>query len=173
MKATIGFAVGIMVGINIMAASKQAPVRPVKALKPSTLPVALNQKEKPLTGSVRTVMDLPVVKSKDEKDRADFRAICMWEHRGVIRPNDVSSAGAVGPAQIRQIFLDDGNEHGKTNYTLEDCKDYEIAFKVTKAVWAKYNQTTSEERCRCHYAGPRGMKLQCTLEYWAGCKKYL
>ena len=63
-----------------------------------------------------------------DPDRRIFHAICLWEHRGVIRPGDVSSAGAVGPAQITKIFLKDMNLYLCTDYTLDDCKDYKPLF---------------------------------------------
>ena len=91
----------------------------------------------------------------------------------MIRPDDVSPAGAVGPAQIRQIYLDDANEYLGTSYTLADCKDTEVAYRVCLGYWERYGLTTDEQRARGHYGGPRGPKRSCTLEYWRGVQTYL
>jgi len=126
-----------------------------------------------LAGIGRAATNQPPTTSKLIAEARIFRAICLWEHRGVIRPDDVSKAGAVGPAQIRQIFLDDANEYLGTSFTLEDCKDYVVAFTVTRAYWRKYNLKTDEQRARAHYGGPRGPQRPCTLEYWQGVQTYL
>jgi len=122
------------------------------------------------------VQDLAIANAPTD-NRAMFKAICLWEHRGVIRIDDVSCAGAVGPAQITPIFLKDMNVHLKTSYTLDDCKDYEVAYLLTVAYWAKYNLISDEARARCHLAGPRAMTRQktwkATSEYWSGVKQYL
>ena len=91
----------------------------------------------------------------------------------MIRPDDVSPANAHGPAQIRQIYLDDSNEYAGTSYTLQDCHDYEIAFKVARSYWSRYGLVTPEQRARCHYGGPKGAQRSSTLEYWAGVQEYL
>ena len=126
---------------------------------------------------VRSVRDLPQPTVKPSSKADMFKALCMWEHRGVIRPDDVSSAGAVGPAQITPIFLKDLNIILDTDYTLTDCEDYETAFFLTRQYWAHYNLKTDEERARCHIAGPRGMTRKAvwaeSTEYWVGVQTYL
>ena len=53
-----------------------------------------------------------------------FKAVCLWEGRGRIDLDAVNkSENAHGPAQIRQIYLDDSNEYAGTSYTLLDCHD--------------------------------------------------
>ena len=110
-------------------------------------------------------------------DEAMFLAIVLWEHRGVVRSNEVSRAGAVGPAQITPIFLADMNEYLGTAYTLRDSRQWMVAYRLTKAFWRKYQLTTDEQRARCHLAGPRAMTRKQvwpeTTEYWAGVQQYL
>ena len=157
-------AMGVGNGINAL----RLDLRPERVEPPQPPPrkVVAQASVQPAV-QVETLKDLPT------DNRAMFRAICLWEHRGVIRPDDVSSAGAVGPAQITPIFLRDLD----TDYTLEDCKDYETAFFLTQKFWRKYNLKTDEERARCHLAGPRAMKRKNvwpeTTEYWAGVRSYL
>ncbi len=120
---------------------------------------------------VRTVMKLPSVGMTDGRL---FKAICMWEHRGVIRPDAINKKeNAHGPAQIRQIYLDDSNQFAGTRYTLQDCHDYEIAFEVVTNYWARYRFKTPEAKARGHNGGPKGPQRSGTKAYWAGVQSYL
>ena len=162
----LGFGHGLRVAVRRQRARPYQPPSRQAVPQPSVEPAT----------EVRTVMDLPTQK-RETSNRTMFKAICLWEHRGVIRPDDVSKAGAVGPAQITPIFLKDMNIHLKTCYTMTDCKDYEVAYLLTTEYWARYNLVTDEERARCHLAGPRAMKRMNvwteTSEYWAGVQSYL
>jgi len=51
---------------------------------------------------------------------------------------NISSAGAVGPFQIRQICLTDYNERNTSKYTLNDMLDYDKAYIV--AYWALHTR---------------------------------
>lgn len=158
--------VGNMIN-GLRAAVRPEPPPPLQPPGPEPLPQREAQPQPPEN----------VLPDPHTEDRAMFRALCLWEHRGVIRIDDVSEAGAVGPAQITPVFLKDMNIHLKTCYTLADCKDYEVAYRLTTEYWAKYGLRTDEERARCHLAGPRAMTRKSvwaeTTEYWAGVQTYL
>ena len=175
---SIVFWLGFGSGLRVREADQKKCHRPDQGTSGGTLHESIYSPPKNL--STEKTSDLPkssTWNSSDQEARRIFKAICLWEHRGVIRPDDVSCAGAVGPAQITQIFLNDINSYLNTSYTLTDCKDYEIAYRITVGYWKKYNLTTDEERARCHLAGPRAMTRQKTWqqtsEYWEGVKKYL
>lgn len=107
----------------------------------------------------------------------DFRAICLWENRGVIRDQYHKTTHARGPAQIRPCYLHDANEwlasKGLATYTHDEMGDYNKSFAVFCAYMARYGKKTTEERARAHYGGPRGDKKECTLEYWKGVQSYV
>lgn len=111
------------------------------------------------------------------KDAADFRAICLWENRGVIRSQYNDKENARGPAQIRPGYLKDANEWrikmGLKPYTHLEMNDYKKAFNTFRAYMARYHRTTTEDRARCHNGGPQGHKRKSTLEYWKGVKSYI
>ena len=113
----------------------------------------------------------PCVKpeAKNSQQRI-FRAVCLWEGRGRIDLDAINpSEDAHGPAQIRQGYLTDSG----LPYTLQDCHDYEVSYRVACAYWARYGATTDEQRARSHNGGPRGPQRASTLGYWASVKKYL
>ena len=113
-----------------------------------------------------------------EKDLKDFKALCLWEGRGLIRYNAYNvKEDARGPAQIRPIYLQDANEWrvrmGLKAYTHMDMHCYGTAFHTVRAYWARYGLKTTQDRARGHCGGPDGPEQDCTLEYWAGVKGYL
>ena len=160
----IVFSAGMGMGLRFDSEAETPKPIPIPTFTPDLKPCAKPE------AKIRYRVPLP---KKIADTRRIFTAITLWEHRGVIRPNDVSSAGAVGPAQIRQIYLDDSNEYAGTAYTLQDCVQTEIAYNVCCAYWARYKATTDEQRARIHFAGPRGMEKKCSLEYWHGVQSYL
>jgi len=107
----------------------------------------------------------------------DFRAICLWENRGVIRDSTNEKEGAVGPAQIRKCYLQDANEwlvsHELQTYSIDDMHDYNKSFAVFCAYMSRYGAKTTEERARIHNGGPNGCKIKATDAYWVGVQSYI
>jgi len=105
----------------------------------------------------------------------DFRAIVLWENRGVIRSQYNKKENARGPAQIRPGYLKDANEwlksKGMRTYTLDDMMDYDASFAVFCAYMARYGAKTTEERARGH----NGMfaSKAATQGYWEGVQTYI
>ena len=110
-----------------------------------------------------------------------FLAICLWEGRGKVDCEAVGDKDtpfpAIGPAQIRQPYLEDANKQlereGHPIYTLEEMKDYDKAKVVFDAYMRRYFVTGLEDRARCHNGGPMGCRKACTRKYWTGVRSYL
>lgn len=96
--------------------------------------------------------------------------------------NAVGKHGEIGRYQIRQCYLDDANRFLKSNYTLQDMKNPDIAKQVVIAYLTHYGNhyqkktgktPTFEIYARIHNGGPYGYKKDCTIPYWKKLEKEL
>ena len=108
-----------------------------------------------------------------------FWAVCMWEHRGHIRPDDISPKGAVGPAQVTPICLQDVNAflkaHGHHTYSMAQMRDYKNARVVFDTYCVMYRAEMDERKARLLAQGP-SHKRQHNRDgdaYWTGVQTYL
>ena len=97
----------------------------------------------------------------------------------------IDREGAYGVLQIRQLALDDVNNHsagsmrhkcGKDVLTLEDCLDQDVSAWVCReylTYWGKYytkttgKEPTYEVMARMWNGGPMGWQRSSTDRYWS------
>lgn len=105
-----------------------------------------------------------------------FKAISFVESNN--NPNAVGDGGrAKGIAQIHPECLQDSNEYGKTNFSLNDRLDSNkskiICFNYL-ARYKKYHNWEYNNMARTWNSGPGGVKHKNrTNNYWAKVKKEL
>ena len=83
--------------------------------------------------------------------------------------------GAVGIAQIREIYVRDANRILRDErYNLTDRLDATKSYEMFRIVTQHYSAGGSdEEAARIHNGGPRGMFKESTIAYWEDVKVIL
>ncbi len=122
------------------------------------------------------VVCLQSVICADVPDQKLIDAIIERESGGEKNPDAAfnESELAYGCLQIRQIYVDDVNEHFGTSYEAKDClnnRDLSIwIFTKYMERWATRKRLgrtpTYEDMARIHNGGPNGHRQKSTIEYW-------
>jgi hypothetical protein len=94
---------------------------------------------------------------------------------------DAVNGDAVGPFQIRPIYLQNVNEiNGDSYYKLSDRRIPVKCRQMMKVYWRHFatferlgREPTLQDLARMHYGGPNGYRLDCTLEYWEKVRREL
>lgn len=81
-----------------------------------------------------------------------------------------AAENAVGPAQIRQICLDDLNRQYCTEYRLSDFRNKALSAWAIIHYGRMYKAKTEEEAARIWNGGPDGAGEPETLKYWLRVK---
>ena len=113
-------------------------------------------------------MYIPEAQVVVDPQRIDYEplvnAIVQWESGGNLFAFNAKEK-AVGAFQIRQCRIDHYNKLAGTNYTLEDCYDYELA----KRIFIFFSYGKDWERAAKDWNGSGPM----TISYWENVKKLI
>jgi len=94
-----------------------------------------------------------------------WKAICTVESQNNPMAYN-KKEGAVGIAQIRQIWLDDYEQRTGIHYELTEMYDTTKAKSVFMWHCSQYHHTEIERIVRTYNGGPSGMKKQTTIKYY-------
>ncbi len=120
--------------------------------------------------------------SIEEKPSEDTRALMMaimGVESSFNRNKADGLAGEVGPFQIKECVVDDVYNFLGRNYSYDDRKDIETAWRIATDymdLWATKErlgrEPTIQDRARIFHGGPNGWRKPSTVAWWNDVDNY-